>query len=99
LFFGAVKLVEEIEDKIHTPVLVIDLKNVIYVDSSGADALMHLIVTCRKKDVHLIVCGLQQQPLDIARRSGLLVHLEGRLEPDLPAGLHRAVSLPVSSAQ
>jgi hypothetical protein len=28
-----------------------------------------------------------------------LVHLEGRLEPDLPAGLHRAVSLPVSSAQ
>ena len=39
------------------------------------------------------------QPLDIAHRSGLLVHLEGRLEPDLPAGLHRAVSLPVSSAQ
>ena len=99
LFFGAVKLVEEIEDKIHTPVLVIDLKNVIYVDSSGADALMNLIVTCRKKEVHPIVCGLQQQPLDIARRSGLLVHLEGRLEPDLPAGLHRAVSLPVSSAQ
>ena len=99
LFFGAVKLVEEIEDKIHTPVLVIDLKNVIYVDSSGADALMNLIVTCRKKEVHLIVCGLQHQPLDIAHRSGLLVHLEGRLEPDLPAGLHRAVSLPVSSAQ
>ncbi len=99
LFFGAVKLVEEIEDKIHTPVLVIDLKNVIYVDSSGADALMNLIVTCRKKEVRLIVCGLQQQPLDIAHRSGLLVHLEGRLEPDLPAGLHRAVSLPVSSAQ
>jgi SulP family sulfate permease len=99
LFFGAVKLVEEIEDKIHTPVLVIDLKNVIYVDSSGADALMNLIVTCRKKEVQLIVCGLQHQPLDIAHRSGLLVHLEGRLEPDLPAGLHRAVSLPVSSAQ
>ena len=93
LFFGAVKLVEEIEDKIHTPILVIDLKNVIYVDSSGADALMNLIVTCRKKEVQLIVCGLLHQPLDIAHRSGLLVHLEGHLEPDLPAGLHRAVSL------
>jgi len=93
LFFGAVKLVEEIEDKIGTPALVVDLKNVIYIDSSGADALMNLIDTCRKKDVHLIVCGLQHQPLDIARRSGLLGRLKGRLETDLPSGLQRAVSL------
>ena len=33
------------------------------------------------------------QPLDIARRSGLLEHLEGRLEPDLPSGLQHGVSL------
>ena len=93
LFFGAVKLVEEIEDKISTPVLVIDLKNVIYVDSSGADALMNLIDTCRKKEVKLIICGLLHQPLDIARRSGLLEHLEGQLAPDLPAGLQHAIGL------
>ncbi len=93
LFFGAVKLIEDIEDKISTPVLVVDLKNVIYVDSSGADALMNLIDTCRTKEVQLIVCGLLHQPLDIARRSGLLEHLEGRLAPDLPAGLQQAVSL------
>jgi SulP family sulfate permease len=99
LFFGAVKLIEEIEDKISTPVLVIDLKNVIYVDSSGADALMNLIDTCRKKQVQLIVCGVLHQPLDIARRSGLLEHLEGRLEPDLPAGLQRAIGLVKRPAQ
>jgi SulP family sulfate permease len=93
LFFGAVKLIEEIEDKIATPVLVVDLKNVIYIDSSGADALMNLIETCRKKEVQLIVCGLQHQPLDIAGRSGLLEHLKGQLEADLPSGLQRAVSL------
>ncbi|PUE57287.1 sodium-independent anion transporter [Limnohabitans sp. 2KL-17] len=93
LFFGAVQLVEDIEDKIATPALVIDLKNVIYVDSSGADALMNLIDTCRKKEVQLIICGLLHQPLDIAKRTGLLDHLEGRLEPDLPAGIQRAVSL------
>ncbi len=92
LFFGAVKLVEAIEDRLDTPVLVLDLKNVIYVDSSGADALMNLIHTCRKKQVQLIVCGLMHQPLDIARRSGLLEHLQGQLEPDLAAGLARAVS-------
>ncbi|MEK7345214.1 MAG: SulP family inorganic anion transporter [Pseudomonadota bacterium] len=93
LFFGAVKLVEEIEDKTNTPVLVIDLKNVIYVDSSGADALMNLIDTCRKKEIQLIICGLLHQPLDIARRSGLLNHLEGQLAPDLPAGIQQAIGL------
>ncbi len=93
LFFGAVKLVEDIEDKISTAILVVDLKNVIYIDSSGADALMNLIDTCRRKQVHLIVCGLLHQPLDIARRSGLLEHLEGHLAPDLPAGIQQAVSL------
>jgi SulP family sulfate permease len=93
LFFGAVKLIEDIEDPLSAPVLVIDLKNVIYVDSSGADALMNLIHTCRKKQVQLVVCGLLHQPLDIARRSGLIEHLNGQLEADLPAGLARAVSL------
>ncbi|WP_416546295.1 SulP family inorganic anion transporter [Limnohabitans sp. DCL3] len=93
LFFGAVKLIEDIEDKISTPVVVVDLKNVIYVDSSGADALMNLIDTCRKKEVRLIVCGLQHQPLDIARRSGLLLHLDGQLEADLPSGLQKAIGL------
>ena len=99
LFFGAVKLVEAIEDKINTPTLVLDLKNVIYIDSSGADALMNLIETCRKKQVQLIVCGLMHQPLDIARRSGLLQHLEGWLEPDLAAGLNRAVGLGCGAAR
>ncbi len=93
LFFGAVKLVEAIEDQSQKPVLVLDLKNLIYVDSSGADALMNLVHTCRKKQVQLIVCGLMHQPLDIARRSGLLQQLEGWLEPDLAAGLNRAVGL------
>lgn len=99
LFFGAVKLVEEIEDKICTPVLVIDLKNVIYVDSSGADALMNLIETCRKNQVKLILCGLSHQPLDIAHRSGLLEHLDEKPEPDLPAGIQRAVNLSMRAAQ
>ncbi|MEN9888479.1 MAG: C4-dicarboxylic acid transporter DauA [Pseudomonadota bacterium] len=99
LFFGAVKLVEAIEDQLDKPVLVLDLKNVIYVDSSGADALVNLIHTCRKREVQLLVCGLMHQPLDIARRSGLIEHLDGRLEPDLASGLARAVALAPSAAR
>jgi SulP family sulfate permease len=99
LFFGAVQLVEAIEDRQNKPVLVLDLKNLIYVDSSGADALMNLVHTCRKKQVQLIVCGLMHQPLDIARRSGLLAHLDGGLEADLTAGLNRAVALEAGAAR
>ena len=72
LFFGAVKLVEALEDRLPDKALVIDLKNLIYVDSSGADALLALARTCRQRGVTLILCGLTHQPRDIATRSGLL---------------------------
>ena len=99
LFFGAVKLIEAIEDKISTPTLVLDLKNVIYIDSSGADALMNLIETCRKKQVQLIVCGLNHQPLDMAQRSGLMAHLKEHLQPDLSSSLALAVRLSAEPAR
>jgi SulP family sulfate permease len=99
LFFGAVKLVEAIEDKISTPTLVLDLKNVIYIDSSGADALMNLIETCRKKQVQLIVCGLTHQPLDMAQRSGMLGHIQEHLQPDLSSSLALALSLSADPAR
>ena len=99
LFFGAVKLIESIEDQISTPTLVLDLKNVIYIDSSGADAMMNLVETCRKKQVHLIVCGLTHQPLDMARRSGLVEHLRAHLQPDLSSSIGLAVSLSADPAR
>ena len=92
IFFGAVKLVEAIEDSLPDHTVVLDLKNVIYVDSSGVDTLMDLARTCQKKGVRLIVCGLMHQPLDIARRSGLLDLLPGPLEPDLARGLDTALA-------
>ncbi|MEY4882511.1 MAG: C4-dicarboxylic acid transporter DauA [Pseudomonadota bacterium] len=88
LFFGAVQLVEAIENALPRQTLVLDLKNVIYVDSSGADALMNLVRACQKKQVRLILCGLVHQPLDMAQRCGLLLQVpEGDLFPDLPGAL------------
>ena len=52
------------------------------------DGLMELVRACRKNDVRLVVCGLMHQPLDIARRSGLLAQLQAtHLQPDLASGL------------
>jgi SulP family sulfate permease len=88
LFFGAVKLIETLQDRLPSRVLVLDLKNLIYIDSSGADTLLALARACHKKQVRLIVCGLAHQPLDIAQRSGLLALVSPPdLAPDLAEGL------------
>ncbi len=97
LFFGAVKLTQDIEANLPSRALVLDLKNLIYMDSSGVDALQELIKTCQKSHVRLIVCGLTHQPLDIAKRSGLLSHFNGQdggdlLAPDLASGLAAAIA-------
>ena len=93
LFFGAVKRVEALEDRLPRHALVIDLKNLIYVDSSGADSLMSLQRACSKHGVRLIACGLAHQPLDMLRRCGFTDTLgEANQCPDLASGLAAALA-------
>jgi SulP family sulfate permease len=93
LFFGAVKLVEAIEENLPAQAVVLDLKNLIYIDTSGADALMSLVRSCRKKQVRLIICGLAHQPLEMAQRCGLLQALpDTQWVPDLNQGLTKALT-------
>jgi SulP family sulfate permease len=91
IFFGAVKLIEQMDEALPSRALVLDFKNIIYMDSSGADTLLDLIRTCRKQSVRLILCGLNAQPLGIAQRTGLLAHLpDENICPDLASGLASA---------
>jgi SulP family sulfate permease len=92
LFFGAVKLVENLQDHLPRKVLVLDLTNVMYIDSSGADTLNDLVRACSKAGVQLHVSGLIHQPRDIAQRSGFvdavgLGHLHAGLQDCLQAVL------------
>jgi len=89
LFFGAVKLVETMREQLPAKVLVLDLKNVLYVDSSGADALLDLLKTCRQQQVHMVVCGLMYQPLDILQRCGFVQTLP---PDDLYATMPQAIA-------
>ncbi len=94
LFFGAVKLIEDLLDHLPQRALVLDLKNVIYVDSSGADTLGDLVRACEKHGVTLHLCGLHHQPLDIAQRTGLTLRIPpAQLHPDL------ACAIAVATAQ
>jgi SulP family sulfate permease len=73
LFFGAVRLVESLSEPLRAgEVLVIDLKNLIYMDTSGSDALLALRRQCEQKGIEWVLIGLSHQPLDMARRAGLI---------------------------
>ena len=99
LFFGAVKLVERLGEKLPQRALVIDLKHVIYIDSSGADALTALARRCSGAGIRLLLCGLNHQPLDIARRCGLLGLLGADAQqPDMALAL-AALGTAASEAQ
>jgi len=93
VFFGATKLVESLEDHLPARALVLDLKNVIYVDSTGAEALESLSRACEAHGVRLMVSGLLGQPLDIVRRVGLYQRLLGDLRPDVAGATAAAVAL------
>ena len=57
-----------------------------------ADSLIELVRVCRQNRVRLLLCGLNHQPLDIAKRSGLLDLVPtADLAPDLASGLAAAV--------
>ncbi len=93
LFFGAVKLVEEIEDQLPQRVAIIDMENVLYLDSSGADELLHVAATCHKRGMTLVLSGLSRQPLDMAQRVRLLLQPGVRTAADLPSALSLGAGL------
>ena len=95
VFFGAVKLVEDLQDHLPCGTLLLDLKNVIYVDSSGADSLNDLARACHKNQVRLLVCGLIHQPLDIARRCGFVASVgQEHIYPDVASAIRASVTTP-----
>ncbi|WP_353427997.1 SulP family inorganic anion transporter [Polynucleobacter sp. MWH-UH19D] len=88
IFFGAVKLLEKIEQKLPSQILLLDLKNVIYIDTSGMEAISELAHLCKIRNIKLIICGLDHQPHEMAQRSGYLQTLElDCLYPDLATGI------------
>jgi SulP family sulfate permease len=100
LFFGAVELLSRLERNLPARTLVLDLKNLIYMDSSGADALEGLVRTAHKRGVRLILCGLAHQPLEMAQRSGLQQRVGAEnLFPTLAEGVRAATEARETAAR
>ncbi len=90
LFFGAVRPIEDIETRLPVHGLALDFQNLIYLDSSGIEALDQLLKACQKSGTRLVISGLKLQPLDIAQRSGWLQRVgTANCLPELDQALHQ----------
>jgi len=75
LFFGAVDLVDQLALKLPSQTLVLDCSGLIYMDTSGAEALQNLWRSCQTSGVRLVLSGLNQQATDLLHRTKLLDRL------------------------
>jgi SulP family sulfate permease len=90
LFFGAVGKLEAVADALApgTRVVVLEMHRTVSIDASGLDAIGQLQRVLQRQQVRLVLCDLNEQPLQMLRRAGFDESLgAGGLWPDLPAAL------------
>jgi SulP family sulfate permease len=98
LFFGAVgkleMLIESCEGKNVPRVMILDLHQVINIDTTGLDTLDVLRKTLSKRGSALVLCAANEQPLSLMKRSGFLADLGAlNLQAHLPGAISRAERL------
>jgi SulP family sulfate permease len=77
LFFGAVGKLQSVIESASLPAnaLILELHQLIYLDTTGLDALETLHRKLSSSGSQLILCGPNHQPLEIMRQSGFLRRL------------------------
>ena len=90
LFFGSTAALESIQDALPQRALVLDLSGVIYMDTTGADALLALLHTCEKRRIPAFAHGLAGQAADMAQRKSLLDQPGAQWLPDRASAIAAA---------
>ena len=99
LFFGSIHHIEKLFDPTNTSrvapkIMILDLYQVITIDTSGLDALRQLHRNLAKKTSTLIVCNANSQTLSLMTRSGFLDEIGlANCCPDIESAYSRAQSL------
>jgi SulP family sulfate permease len=96
LFFGAVNKLEVLLDPAagHPEVVILDMTQLIQLDTTGLEGLESLLDKLKKRGCTLIVCGLNSQPGSLLYRSGFIDHLgDENVCADLSGALQRAYIL------
>ena len=93
LFFGAIaKLDAQIDPaRLEVEVLVLNMRDVINIDTSGIDWLQGVHKGLAKKGARLVLCGLGKQARSLLQRSGFMLQLGvHNVCDDIEAALRRA---------
>ncbi len=101
LFFASVNKIEGLLDPAGAlpTVLILELHQLINLDTTGLDAFEKLHALLRKQGGHLIIAGATEQPLSLMRRGGLVAALgEAHLVDSLDEALLQARKLLVPTA-
>jgi SulP family sulfate permease len=96
LFFGSIaKLDQQLAQRpAQTRTLILDLHEVLNIDTSGIDWLDGLQRALQRSGATLILCGLGKQPASLVRRSGLaLIIGPENILADRAAALERATAI------
>jgi SulP family sulfate permease len=77
LFFGFTSEFVSIANKIPktASIIIIDMEKVPYIDQSGLFALEDVILDLDKKDIRIIMTGIQSQPMQLMKTIGILGEL------------------------
>lgn len=95
-FFGAVDKYKSILSEFEKPpkILIIRMRAVVAMDSSGLHFLEELLERCHKENVMLVLSGVHAQPMLAIRNAGLLERLgEANALPNIDLALARAREL------
>ena len=77
LFFGAVGKIEALPAQLPsgTRAVVLEMHRLIFIDTSGIDALQQLYRTLKRRGVALVLANVNEQPLGLIRRSGFAAEI------------------------
>lgn len=94
LFFGSVSRIETLMDPLRPcpRILVLDLHQVISLDTTGLDSLRSLQRFLQKREARLVIAAANEQPLSLLERSGFTTELG-------PQGLFVSVADALSALQ
>lgn len=77
LFFGAVGKLETLPEQLpaSTRTVALQMHRLVQMDTTGVEALRELHRALTKRDIRLVLVQVNEQPLDLLRRSGLATEL------------------------
>lgn len=94
IFFGVSDKVATVFAREHEKVIVLRMRSVPAIDATGIHAFETILKVCRKKGVTLVMSHVNEQPMKVFRKSGMVEQIgEENFCPNIDAALERAKAI------